>query len=216
MAAVLASGEGAVLSHHSAASLWDLLRPIKGAIHVSVPTTSGRKRHRGVHLHRCPSLSDPLLTARRHDIPVTTVQRTVDDLRASPLLPPHLVRRAIRQAEHRGIQLEGVESDRTRSDLETAFLDLFRRHRIPPPEVNVELGRREVDFLWREERVVVEVDSFLYPRGSVAFEDDHARDLDLRGCGYTVLRFTDAQIEEEPARVVADHARALGTGACGA
>jgi very-short-patch-repair endonuclease len=212
-----------VLSHHSAASLWELLKPIGGSIHVSVSSTSGRAAHRGIHLHRCPSLStsrEPspspsslpseggrgrqLLTTRRHDIPVTTIQRTVEDLRASPLLPPHLLRRAIRQAEHKGVHLEGVESDRTRSDLESAFLDLYRRHRIPPPEVNVKLGRHEVDFLWRSQRLIVEADFFLYHRGSVSFEDDHARDLDLRAAGFTVLRFTDTQLENEPERVAAD------------
>jgi len=234
MAAVLACGQGAALSHHSAAALWELLRPFKGAIHVSVPTTSGRRSQRGIHLHRCPSLTTPRerspspsypdqeggrgrppLTTWRHDIPVTTIQRTIDDLRTSALLPPHLLRRAIRQAEHKGHHLEGVESDRTRSDLETAFLDLYRRHHIPPPEVNVKLGRWEVDFLWRAHKLVVEVDTWTYHRGSVCFEDDYARDLDLRAAGYTVLRFNDTQMEEEPARVVADVARALGTGASG-
>ena len=228
MAAVLACGEGAVLSHHAAAALWDLLRPIGGAIHVSVPTTSGRASQRGIHLHRCLSLPAPeepspspsysdqeggrgrRLTTHRHNIPVTTIQRTIDDLRTSSLLPLHLLRRAVRQAEHKGIHLEGLESDRTRSDLESAFLALFRRNRIPSPEVNVKLGRWEVDFLWREQRVVVEVDTFLYHRGSVSFEDDYARDLDLRAAGYTVLRFNDTQIEDSPQRVAADVAHALG------
>jgi len=229
MAAVLACGEGAVLSHHSAAALWELLKPIEGSIHVSTPATSGRKAQRGIHLHRCPSLSplgEPppspsypdqeggrgrrLLTTHRHNIPATTIQRTIDDLRSSRLLPPHLLRRAIRQAEHKGHHIEGVESNRTRSDLETAFLALYRRHRIPPPEVNVKLGRHEVDFLWRAQRLVVETDSFLYHRGSVSFEDDYARDLDLRSAGYTVLRFNDTQIEEEPERVAALVGRALG------
>jgi very-short-patch-repair endonuclease len=228
MAAVLACGGGAVLSHHSAAALWDLLKPIDGAVHVSIPTTHGHKRHLGIHLHRSrtlstfrepsPSPSYPdqeggrwrrLLTTYRHNIPVTTVQRTIEDLRSSRLLPPHLIRRAIRQAEHMGHHLEGIESDRTRSDLETAFLTLYRRHHIPPPEVNVKLGRWEVDFLWREQRLVVEVDAWIYHRGSVAFEDDHARDLDLRTAGYTVLRFNDTQLEEEPDRVAADVAAAL-------
>src|SRR4051794_33955957 len=59
MAAVLACGEGAVLSHHSAAGLWELLRPIEGPIHISIPTTYGRKPQRGIHLHRCPSLAPP-------------------------------------------------------------------------------------------------------------------------------------------------------------
>jgi very-short-patch-repair endonuclease len=222
MAAVLACGNGAVLSHHSAAALWELLKPIGGAIHVSVPTTSGLKKRSGIHVHRCrtlarlqepppsPSYSDQegvrgrrLLITYRHNIPVTTIQRTIDDLRTSRVLPPHLLRRAIRQAEQKGHHLSGIESDRTRSDLETAFLALFRRHHFPPPEVNVELGRWEVDFLWREQRVIVEADFFAYHRGSVAWEDDHARDLDLHAAGYTVLRFTDTQLEGEPERVVA-------------
>jgi hypothetical protein len=229
MAAVFACGEGAVLSHHSAAALWELLRPIDGAIHVSVPTTSGLKKRRGIHLHRCPSLSpsrEPspspsflpseggrgrrLLTTHRHNIPVTTIQRTIDDLRASSLLPSHLLRRAIRQAEHKGHHLEGVESYNTRSDLEIAFLALFHHHRIPPPEVNVKLGRWEVDFLWRSHHLVVEVDTFLYHRGSVSFEADHARDLDLRSRDFTVLRYTDTQLEDEPDRVAAEVAHALG------
>jgi len=227
MAAVLACGDGAVLSHHSAAALWELLKPVEGAIHVSTPATSGRKSQRGIHFHRCPSLFTPrepspspsypdqeggrgrrLLITRRHRIPVTTVPRTIDDLEGT--IAPYLLRRAIRQAEHKGHHLEGIESDRTRSDLETAFLALYRSHRILPPEVNVKLGRGVVDFLWREQRLVVEADFFTYHRGSVSFEDDHARDLDLRQQGFTVLRFTDTQLEEEPERVAADVAAALG------
>src|SRR3954447_18335460 len=215
MAAVLACGEGAVLSHHSAASLWELLKPIEGPIQVSIPTTSGRTARRGIHLHRCPALRDPSsshsylpnrggrggrLTTYRHRIPVTTIQRTIEDLNGC--VPPHLVRRAIRQAEFKGLRLDGVESDRTRSDLETAFLALYRGHRLPRPEVNVKLGRWEVDFLWREQRLVVEVDTWTYPRGSVAFEDARARELDLHSAGFTVLRFADKQLEDEPERVV--------------
>jgi very-short-patch-repair endonuclease len=59
-----------------------------------------------------------------------------------------------------------------------------------------------VDFLWRGQKLVVEADFFAYHRGSVSFEDDHARDLDLRAAGYTVLRFTDTQLEDHPERVV--------------
>ena len=112
-----------------------------------------------------------------------------------------------------GLRLDGIESDRTRSDLETAFLALWHRHGLPSPEVNVRLGRWEVDFLWRAQRLVVEVDCFAYHRGSVAFEDDHARDLDLRQQGYTVRRFTDRQLEEEPERIVADVSAALAADA---
>jgi very-short-patch-repair endonuclease len=225
MAAVLACGEGAVLSHTSAGVLWELLKPVDGPIHISTPSTSGRARRPGIHLHRAPSLAEPfpspsyspgrggrrerLSTSYRHNIPTTNVERTLEDLRATSLLPPHLLRRAIRQAELAGYRLEHLESDRTRSDLEAAFLGLFARHRIPAPEVNVKLGRWEVDFLWRSERLVVEVDFWSYHRGSVAFHADHARDLDLRAAGYAALRFTDRQLETEPDRVAADVRREL-------
>ncbi|HEX7278161.1 MAG TPA: type IV toxin-antitoxin system AbiEi family antitoxin domain-containing protein [Solirubrobacterales bacterium] len=224
MAAVLACGEDAVLSHGSAAVLWNLLRPLDGPVHVSVPRTSGLKKRRGIHLHRTPALAEPspsptslpirggrgrgLLTTRRDTIPVTTVARTIEDLRRSSF-PARLVRRAIRQAELMGLRLDGLESDRTRSDLETYFLELCRRYKLPTPEVNVTLCRWEVDFLWRSRRVVVETDYWTYHRGSVAFEDDHARDLDLRAAGYTALRFTDRQLEGEPERVAAIVAAAL-------
>lgn len=225
MAAVLACGEDSVLSHGSAASLWGLLKPIEGPIHVSTPSTSGRNRRAGIHLHRAPSLAEPspspsyspgrggrrgrLLTTHRDNIPVTSVARTIEDLRATSYVPPHLIRRAIRQAELKGYRLEHIKTDRTRSDLETAFLELFASHRIPPPEVNVKLGRYEVDFLWRSHKLIVEADTWTYHRGSVAFEDDHARDLYLRQRGYKVHRFTDKQLEAEPERIVADVRQAL-------
>lgn len=152
----------------------------------------------------------PFVTMR-HGIPVTTVQRTIDDLHGA--VPPWLVRRARRQAELRGWRLKGAEGRKTRSDLEEEFLALYRRHGLPLPEANVKIGRWEVDFVWWEQRLVVEADSFAYHRGSVSFHDDHARDLDLRQRGFTVLRFSERQLEEEPERVVADVARALRMGA---
>jgi very-short-patch-repair endonuclease len=217
MAAVLACGEGAMLSHHSAAALWKLLKPIEGPIHVSVPTASGRTAKRGIHLHRCPTLQEPSssssylqtggrggrLATHRQGIPVTSIQRTIDDLDGT--VAPHLLRRAKRQAELMNVRLRGTEGRRARSDLEEDFFALLRRYRsrIPAPETNVKLGRWEVDFLWREQRLVVEIDSFLYHRGVVAFHDDHARDLDLRQLGFTVPRYSELQLEEEPDRIAA-------------
>ena len=139
---------------------------------------------------------------------MTTIPRTIEDLEG--YVPPRLHRRATRQAELAGHRL-AVESDRTRSDLKTLFLELCAHYGIPrPPEVNVKLGRWEVDFLWRAQRVVVETDYWAYHRGSVAFEDDHARDLDLHAAGYAVLRFTDRQLEGEPERVASVVIAALG------
>jgi very-short-patch-repair endonuclease len=202
MAAVLALGPDAALSHMSAAALGGLLRPEGGLIAVSLPSNSGRRRRAGIRVHRCASLQADQIS-ERYRIPVTTPARTIEDLRA--IAPPHLVRRATRQAELAGYPLgPGARVDGTRSDLELDFLAFCDQHRLPRPRVNVRIGRWTVDFLWRAERLAVETDFFDHHRGSVAFEDDHQRDLDLRGAGYAVRRYTGAQIRNHPAAVVAD------------
>ena len=206
MAAVLACGAGAVVSHGSAAVLWGLLRVVPGPVDVSVSSANGRSRRSGIRLHRCPSLAPGLFTERRR-IPVTTPARTVADLRS--VVPAWQWRRAARQAEFAGYRLE-IETDGTRSDPEADFLRLCRRYRLPAPEVNVRVGRWTVDFLWRSQRVAVETDSYGYHRGSIAFEDDHARDLDLHALGIDVRRFTWRQIESQPDRVVVAVRQALG------
>jgi len=109
------------------------------------------------------------------------------------------LRRAIRQANVLGLPVEEKDRrDRTRSDLERDFLLLCRRHRLPRPEVNVRIGAYLADFLWREERLVVETDSYRYHRGEVAFHDDRARELELMRLGYHVLRLSEAQIDDAP------------------
>jgi very-short-patch-repair endonuclease len=208
LAAVLACGDGAALSHRSAAALWGMLAPRDGPVDVSVPTTAGRSTRRGIRLHRRLSLAAGT-TTRRLGIPVTTPARTIDDLRG--VVPPYLWRRAVRQAELAKFKLgSAVETDGTRSDLERDFLRLCRRAGLPAPEVNVKIGRWTVDFLWRAARLAVEADSYDYHRGRISFQDDHARDLDLRQRGFATRRFDERQISEEPDRVAADLAAALG------
>lgn len=90
------------------------------------------------------------------------------------------------------------------------FLQLCRRHRLPPPEVNVRVGRMEVDFLWPGAELVVEVDGYRYHRGRSAFERDRARDLGLRDRGYAVIRLTHRQLLEEPGLVVKILCDAIG------
>lgn len=222
MAAVLACGLGAALSHGSAAAHWGLLRPLEGPTEVTVPTHSGRKSRRGIRIHRCRNFGGspfqtrgwekrpPPLRVVHHGIPVTTVARTLEDLQRSELRAS-LVRRAIRQAEFLGLPLGEIETDRTRSDLERDFLCLWQRHRLPSPEVNVPIGRMTVDFLWRRERLVVESDSYVTHGGSIAFEDDRARDLDLRRRGYAVHRFSERQLELEPEAIAEDVVGALSS-----
>jgi len=105
--------------------------------------------------------------------------------------------------------------DGTRSDLERDFLRLCRRHRLPAPEVNVQLGPHLVDFLWRSRRLVVETDGYGYHRGRTAFQDDRSRDLDLRARGFEVIRLAEKQVDDEPQRVAEVVSAALRVGANG-
>jgi very-short-patch-repair endonuclease len=217
MAAVLACGEGAVLSHLSAGQLWGIRprqRRASGTgtpgelpdVHVTVPKTSGMKRRKGVVLHRSTTLIDRHCTLR-DGIPVTTPARTLADLR--PLLSPAQVSAAVREAEFLRLPIEGqIESDRARTELEQAMLAICRRHRLPRPEVNVKIDQFEVDFLWRDRRLVVEVDGWDSHRTRSAFEEDRARDARLAVLGYEVLRFTWRQVTQD-ARPVAETIRLL-------
>jgi very-short-patch-repair endonuclease len=200
MAAVLAFGEAAVLSHRSAAALWGLLPPLAGPVDVTLPSRGGRRRRARIRLHRSSTLA-ATDRARHKGIPVTTPRRTIRDLRR--VVTGAELRRAVRQAEVLGFGVEdGLGGDRTRSELEYRFLQLCRRHRLPQPEVNVRIGPYTVDFLWRKQRLVVETDGFRYHRGMTAFADDCARDLELRALGYEVVRLAYRQVTEEGERVV--------------
>lgn len=222
MAAVLACGRGeggigavleawgAALSHHSAAGLWRLLPPGDGPVDVSIAAGGGRGKRAGIRLHRSRSLS-PAVVTLRGGIPVTTPARTVADLRRAASAcgkqghaSARELRRAVRQANVRGLPIpEDDRRDRTRSDLERDFLRLCRRHGLPAPEVNVRVGRRLVDFLWRDRMLVVETDGYRYHRGRAAFEDDRAGDLALRALGYDVVRLADRQLTDQPEEIAA-------------
>jgi very-short-patch-repair endonuclease len=209
MAAVLACGNDAVLSHRSAAELWGMLGRLRrpsdaggggyAIVEVTVPRRGGRARRRGIRIHRSSTLS-PAECTRRAGIPVTKPSRTLADLR--PLLSPAQLNAAIREAEFLGLPIEqGRDGDRTRTELEAKFLSLCRRHRLPQPEVNVRVDQFEVDFLWPPQRLVVEVDGWESHRTRSAFEEDRARDARLKLLGYDVLRFTWRQVEAEGAAV---------------
>ena len=212
MAAVLACGEGAVLSHRSAAALWGFLPHRRGGIdqkgpaEVTVPNGGGRKPRDGIHLHRSLTLSPAHLT-RRAGIPVTKPARTLEDLHRTLSREQFAV--ALRQAEYLRLSLgDRIVPDHTRSELEARFLAICRRHRLPQPEVNVRVDRFLVDFLWLPRRLIVELDGWRSHRTRSAFEQDRARDARLKLLGYDVLRFTWRQLEAEP-RQVASAVRAL-------
>ena len=204
MAAVLAVGEGAVLSHRSAAALWRIL-PSAEVTEVTISGNAGRKRRPGMRIHRSRTLSSADLT-RRAGIPVTKPARTLTDLRR--VLPAEQYAAALRQAEYLRLPLgESVTPDHTRSELESRFLGLVRRHRLPRPDVNVRVDRFVVDFLWRPQGLVVELDGWRSHGTPSAFETDRARDTRLKLLGYEVLRFTWRQVDDRPNEV----ARAVRT-----
>jgi very-short-patch-repair endonuclease len=205
MAAVLACGDGAALSHISAAHLWRMLT-IGGSagadelpVHVTVPG-EGRDRSR-IRVHRSRTLS-PADVTFRDGIPVTKPARTLDDLRRT--VPTSVFANALRQAEYLRLPTgDQWRSDRTRSELEAKFLALIHRHHLPRPEVNVRVDRFVVDFLWRAEHLIAELDGWEAHRSRSAFEGDRARDNRLRMLGYDVTRFTWHQVTQASEEVAA-------------
>jgi very-short-patch-repair endonuclease len=131
----------------------------------------------------------------------------LDDLRR--VLSAKEFAAALREAEFLRLPIgDRFAPDRTRTELESRLLSLCRRHRLPKPEVNARLERFVVDFLWREQRLIVEADGWESHRTRSAFEADRARDARLKVLGYEVLRFTWRQITSHP-RGVARAIRAL-------
>lgn len=207
MAAVLACGDGAVLSHRSAAELWGMRRARRQSggrgqvapVDVTVPGTAGRKMREGIALHRSSTLIASHCT-RRDGIPVTKPARMLADLRAV-ISPPELAA-ARREAEFLRLPIDEVPAgDRVRTHLEAFFLTLCRRHKLPRPAVNAGVDRYEVDFLWARCRLIVEVDGWESHRTRSAFEEDRARDARLAVLGYEVIRFTWRQVTADAAGV---------------
>jgi very-short-patch-repair endonuclease len=215
MAAVLACGPGAALSHQSAAHLHGLLPRYLAPIHVS--RVGGPRQLHGVVVHRPRALppSDVLLQSA---VPVTTPARTILDLADTPDLQQALneaqVRRIIDlddlRARARGRLRELLEDPQiSRSELERALLTLIRRAGLPHPETNVYVEGHEVDTYWPAHRLIAEVDGFAYHRTRKAFEQDRHRDQTLTAAGYTVIRLTWRQITTEPERAAATLATVL-------
>lgn len=218
MAAVLACGGTALLSHHSAAALWKVRPQHDGDVHVTVSGHDQRSRP-GLRVHQSLSLNAAVLDG----LPLTTPARTLRDL--ATCLPQHQLDRAVEEAQvlrlttrEELLQLDGsralaralhIEPSLTRSEAERRLLDLVRAARLPRPETNVRVAGHEVDFLWRDHKLVVEVDGFAFHATRAAFERDRARDADLQAAGDRVIRLTWRQIVEEPHAVVARLARLM-------
>jgi very-short-patch-repair endonuclease len=221
LAAVLACGDRAVLSHRAAADRWGLLPSARASIDVTVEGGGGRPRRPGIHVHVARHL-DPRDVTVRDGIPLTTVARTLVDLAATcparqaeraleqayvqRLLAPGSIEEALARAHGRPTRpLRELLAKRrpvsiTRNQLEEAFLAIARAAGLPDPEVNVPLHGYEADFLFRDRRLVIETDGFGAHGTKRAFEHDRERDVELALKGFDVHRFTHDQVILEPAR----------------
>jgi very-short-patch-repair endonuclease len=226
LAAVLCGGRGSVLSHRSAARLWNL-RPWRGRVEVTAPRSVERRD--GLVFHRSTLPADEVTT--RDGIPVTTVARTLLDLAAC--VPAAELERAAAAAEarrladhaslgalverypgRRGIRAarwlvgEAGASGETKSALEERFLRLLDRAGLQRPRLNatLEAGGRlmEVDCLWADRRLVVELDGRAFHESRVGFDRDRDRDRVLAAAGWTVIRVTWRSLDRDRRAVVAD------------
>jgi hypothetical protein len=223
MAAVLACGEGAALSHFSAAVLWGLLTAEGQAIHVTV---EGNRVCRGVVVHRSPLQGERV---RRLGIVVTTPARTIVDL-ADVVSRRRVLERAIDEAEYLRLDWSGAAprygrrgsgllssvlavhepgSTRTRSELEEMFLALCDDHGFPRPEVNCGIEGYECDFVWRDRRLIVETDGGAAHGTRRAKERDPVRDADLQIAGWIVIRIPYMRLLNAPEAVAAQLGRVL-------
>lgn len=233
MAALLAIGPDAALSHRSAAMQWGIRSSARPQVEVIV-RRSVRSRL-GIQVHSLPIADDEIETI--DGIPVTTVSRTIFDLAA--VLDRPQVERAWEQARRAGLTSpvslrgllhryprrsgsktvrrilagEGIAAADTRSELERRFLALLGRAGIDHPDVNALLvvgeQRFEVDCVWRERRVVVELDGFAFHGDREAFERDRRRDRVLQAAGWQVVRVTWQQLHERAGDLRRDLGRLL-------
>lgn len=221
MAAVLASGPGALLSHSSAAELWGIQPASRRRPEVSV-SRARDPRPRGVRVHRRSGLGGRDV-AERGGIPVTSPLRTLIDLasflpvprleaavnaadRLDLVHPPELRLALTRRAAMPGIARLRKLLDRdtfvlTDSDLERRFLAIVRRTGLPRPETGRRIGGFKVDFHWPRLGLVVETDGLRYHRTAAQQARDRRRDQAHAGMGLTTLRFTHDQVAHEPREV---------------
>jgi very-short-patch-repair endonuclease len=222
MAAVLACGEGAALSHFSAAVLWNLLEARGQQIHVTV---EGNRVCRGIAVHRSPLVGERV---RRLGIVVTTPARTLVDL--ADVAPRRTVERAFDEADYLRLDWRSARprhgrrgsgllasvlavhepgSTRTLSDFEEWFIAFSDGRGFRRPEVNVSIEGYLCDFVWRDERVIVETDGDQAHGTRRARERDPVRDADLQLAGWLVMRVTSVRFSREPDALAAQLERAL-------
>lgn len=235
MAAVLACGPDAVLSHWSAIVLWGLRPYFGGPIHVTDPSRT-HKGHTGIRLHLVRRL-DAVDRTERHGIPVTSLHRAILDF--AEVAAEQQVRLGIEMADRkelydgramadlmrrspgrRGLkklkavlaEMHGSETPLTQSELERTALARFRDAGFPEPSANVLIEGYWVDFVWPEQRVIVEVDGYEWHKTRADLESNRKRDTRLQLAGFIVIRATAIRILHELPDLLEDVATALSGG----
>ena len=217
-AAVLACGDGAILSHGSAAALWNYTKD--WPTRFEVIATYDRRR-RGIRAHRCKTLTRRDIT-RQRGVPVTSPARTVFDM--TPRLKTDkaltrfvndarltrtlhlgdlaelLVRHPRHPSTERLTPFLEPRGGPTRSEFEDRFTAFAREYGLPAPLVNTDVLGYEVDALFPEQRVIVELDGWDYHSDRATFESDRDKDAELLAAGYRTVRMTWERLETMPAR----------------
>jgi len=220
-AAVLACGDGALLSHHSGAALWKYEKHWPAQFEVIARCD---RRRQGILVHRSSTLTRRDIT-RERGVPVTSPARTVFDM-TPRLKTDEKLRRFVNDARltrtfHLGDLAEllarhprhpstkrlmpfvEAPTGMTRSELEDMFVDFARRYGLPQPTINKRRGRREPDFLFPEEGVIVEIDSWQFHGDRGSFERDRDRDADHLAAGIVTVRVTEERLTGSPEREAA-------------
>ena len=209
MAAVLACGPDALLSHDSAAALWGV-RTWPRFPEVTAPT---EKRRPGIRSHRTQTLARNQIR-RHHNIRVTSPSRTILDIQ-DRLTDDQLIRAIndLRLHKHLGAtELERLcahsarianlidpDENPTRSQFEDRFVAFCRRYGLPRPAPNTTPFGRESDMLFAEEKVIVELDSWKHHQGRRSFEADRERDRIAAEHGYLTVRLTWTRLTADEA-----------------
>jgi very-short-patch-repair endonuclease len=230
VAAVLACGDGALVSHWSAAWLWGLWSSFPKPVEISIPSHGHRRR--GVWTHHVPSLDAGERALANDVIPVTSFARTVLDVAGTTAVPrtESILERAERRdlldlgaidaildrhprAPGTGRLRQATEIYRdpafSRARSERLFKALIKKAGLPQPVLNTFVAGHEIDAYWEAEQFAVEVDGWDTHRTRAAFERDPVRQEDLLLAGITCIRITARRIEREPDAVGARLAQHL-------
>jgi Transcriptional regulator, AbiEi antitoxin len=233
MAAALACGDDAVLSHRAASALWDLSQTPAGAIDVTAPGHS-RRRIPGVHFHGARTLH-PDDREIIDGIPVTALPRTMLD--QATAVNPQRLRTLLEQAQRRDLvnplafdallarspghhgagrlraALSELQDDPpwTQSELERRFLEFLRTRHLPEPRTNVPIDGILADCFWPEHNLVAELDSYRFHRDRRTFESDREKGIVHARAGRQAIHITQRMLTRQAQQLEMDLRALLGT-----